>query len=271
MRAGDLNLHSNVSPKRRALTFTVLYLTDVILDNGQFFELLFHLYIACLWFIRGFIMWPLGFCGVFFSVCFFAKPVSYTSRIPWRQKLVLILSSVQCMKYTPWYIVGTQKILLVDWPVFFYFQIQLLKRASLSQLAICLPQMSWWHIWNESDTPKPLTLLIPKFWCARLTVLKLILFSCCDPPLFPTCVHIHRRCQFYVTVSLHLFRSYEAHCPSSRHCFVSLACSYFPLIIIPSFSPPSHFTKIRLNIASRTTTLKQVWTHPSMPVISCCL
>ena len=78
-------------------------------------------------------------------------------------------------------------------------------------------------------------------------------------------------CQFYFTISLHLFRSYESHCPSSRHCFVSFACSYFPLIIIPSFSPPSHLTKIHFNIASRTTTLKQVWPHPYTPVISCCL
>ena len=167
MRAGGLNLHSNVSPKRRALTFTVLYFTDMILDNGQFFELLFHLYITCLWFIRGLIMWPLGFCGFLFLsllFVFFEKPHSYTSHIPWRQKLVLILHSIQCMKYTPWYTVGTQKILLVDWPVFFYFQIQLLKKASLSQVAIFLPQMSLWHVWNESDTPKPLILLIPKFW-----------------------------------------------------------------------------------------------------------
>lgn len=193
MRAGDLNLHSNVSPKRRALTFTVLYFTDVILDNGQFFELLFHLCITCLWFIRGFIMWPLGFCVFvfFFSVCFFAKPLSYKSRIPWRQKLVLILSSIQCMKYTPWHIVGTQKILLVDWPVFFYFQIQLLKRASFSQLAICLPQMSLWHIWNESDTPKPLTLLIPKFWACPPHSVEAHPFSVIVIPLFPTCLHTH--------------------------------------------------------------------------------
>lgn len=56
MIAGDLNLHSHVPPKRRALSFTVLYLANLILDNGQFFELLSHLYITGLWFIWRYIM-----------------------------------------------------------------------------------------------------------------------------------------------------------------------------------------------------------------------
>lgn len=63
MIAGDLNLHSNVSPKRRDLTFTMLYFADLIPDNAQFFELLSHLHIICLWFIWGLIMWPLGSNG----------------------------------------------------------------------------------------------------------------------------------------------------------------------------------------------------------------
>lgn len=108
-----------------------------------------------------------GFLWVFIFVvvvCFFWKTPFIYKSYSMKAEISLILNSIQCMKYTPWYTVGTQKILLVDWPVFFYFQIQLLKKASLSQVAIFLPQMSLWHVWNESDTPKPLILLIPKFW-----------------------------------------------------------------------------------------------------------
>lgn len=151
-----------------------------------------------------------GFLWVFFCCCclyFFEKLLSYTSHIPWRQKLVLILNSIQCMKYTPWYTVGTQKILLVDWPVFFYFQIQLLKKASLSQLAICLPQMSLWHIWNESDIPEPLTLLIPQFWvCPPHDVeahpFSVVVIPLSSPPAFTSPEHVNSTLQHLYTCSV---------------------------------------------------------------------
>lgn len=45
MVVGDLNLHCNVFPNRRALTFTMLNSENLIPDNGKFFELFSHLYI----------------------------------------------------------------------------------------------------------------------------------------------------------------------------------------------------------------------------------
>lgn len=78
MLVGDLNLHRNVSPKRRALTFTMLYFPNFIPDSRYFFELLSYLCVICLWFILGLMMWLLGSDGVF------ANYLSYTSPIPWR-------------------------------------------------------------------------------------------------------------------------------------------------------------------------------------------
>ena len=163
----------------------------------------------------------------FFFCCrclfFFEKPHSYTSHIPWRQKLVLILNSIQCMKYTPWYTVGTQKILLVDWPLFFYFQIQPLKKSQLitssyfSAPDVIMACLKWiWHP-QAFDSSYSQILSVSSSLCWSSS------FFSCDPSLFPTCLHIPRMGQFYFTASLHLFRSYESHCPSSRHCFLLAA------------------------------------------------